>query len=86
MSDIPTLGPLMPMEAYETLITKDGMYFEKFLRLVAIVMFKILGKLSKEELNKITCFEAEILISYSSVHNNLSRLTPRTMVNLLSRG
>ena len=48
------------MEAYETLITKYGMYFEKFLRLVAIGMVKILGKLSKKELNNITCFEAEI--------------------------
>ena len=39
----PVLDHLMPMEAYESLITKDGMHLEKFIRLVAVGMMKIFG-------------------------------------------
>ena len=78
----PTLDPLMPMEAYETIFKNDGMFFEKFLRLVGIGMMKILAELSKEDLNKVNCFQAEVYNQIVLCTQKAQEINKKTAINL----
>ena len=67
----------MPMEAYESLIIKDGMHLEKFIRLVAVGMMKIFGQLPKEDSKRVHCFEGEIWNQIVLCNQKLKQINPK---------
>ena len=56
----PVLPLLIPSEAYEKMINRDDMKFEKLLRLSLLGMLKILSKLDEEKLSQVRNLIAEV--------------------------
>ena len=55
-----TLDNFMSMKMYETLVIRDGMTFQKMIRIVTIGMIKPLSKLSKEKPHNIKSLEMNV--------------------------
>ena len=59
----PVLGHVMKHNVYNEMVSRDGMNFEKLMRLCSIGLMKVLTTLEAEKINEITPLEMEISIS-----------------------